>query len=135
MDYSTNNESDMASATNSSISLFEEWLAHPVNETDSKLCQSDHTDRTDHADPVEQPTPMSSDIMNMNVSDFIIHYGVLEKETQSTCVNDIRNLIFAWMGTIDITHYDIHDRSLIIFEKMASQIDFKQFYSTLDTYN
>ena len=132
MDYSTNNESDMASEANSSISLFEEWLARPVNETDSKLCQSDHADHADHAD---QSTLMSCDIMNMNVTDFIVHYGVLEKDTQSTCVNDIRNLIFAWMGTIDITHYDIHDRSLIIFQKMASQIDFKQFYPTLDTYN
>ena len=63
MDYSTTNESDMASEANSSISLFEEWLARPVNETDSKLCQSDHAD---HAD---QSTLMSCDIMNMNVNE------------------------------------------------------------------
>lgn len=77
----------------------------------------------------------ASKIMNTNVQEFISHYGVIEQSSDSTCIHDIRNLIFGWMGTIDIGAHEFHEQSIDIFKLMSIEENFKQLYPLLDTYN
>jgi hypothetical protein len=103
----------------------EEWLAQPIQE---------NIDQDDEGSNIVNNN--RSEIMNVNVQEFIQHYGVVEQSYNSKCVNDLRNLIFGWMGTIDINTYSIDERSIMIFSTfMSKKENFKELYSRIDQYN